>query len=152
MFYTVIILDTMRHLPCLCWMIRHLGWSAPLPKKGRSGAWYRQCYCLTAKTPIVLHLGQTTNQPTKHITYTLLTLTIDKMTRRIHTSPPARLLHPINQRPSPLRQYKLSKFWQTTWTPNRPIVWWTCAVQKTFKYKIKQKQPCRTTEVGKLRE
>ena len=32
MFYTVNILDTIRHLPCLCWMFRHLGCSAPLPK------------------------------------------------------------------------------------------------------------------------
>ena len=32
MLHTVIILDTMRHLPWLCWMVRHLGWSAPLPK------------------------------------------------------------------------------------------------------------------------
>ena len=30
--YTVNILDTIRHLPCLCWMFRHLGCSAPLPK------------------------------------------------------------------------------------------------------------------------
>ena len=42
MHHTVIILDAMRHLPCLCWMVRHLGWSAPLPKNGRSGARYRQ--------------------------------------------------------------------------------------------------------------
>ena len=32
MLYTVIIFDEMRHLHCLCWMVRHLGWSAPLPK------------------------------------------------------------------------------------------------------------------------
>ena len=32
MLYTVNILDTIRHIPCLCRMFRHLGWSAPLPK------------------------------------------------------------------------------------------------------------------------
>ena len=32
MLYTVIILNTMRHLLCLCWMVSHLGCSAPLPK------------------------------------------------------------------------------------------------------------------------
>ena len=43
MLNTVTMLDTKRHLPWLCWMFRHLGWSVPLPKNVRSGARYRQC-------------------------------------------------------------------------------------------------------------
>ena len=41
--HTVIILDTMRHLPCLCWMVRHRVVRSA-SKNGRSEARYRQWY------------------------------------------------------------------------------------------------------------
>ena len=52
----------------------------------------------------------------------------------------------------PLRQYKLTKFWQTAWAQKQANRMMDLCGVKDVQIQNKQKQPCRTTEVGKLNE